>query len=122
MERGDQSERQVRAAQNQSLFREVNERLKGLADAFQFIAETTSFTCECADSSCTQQMSLSLGEYEQLRAGPNRFAVLPGHVYPDVERVVTDKERFVIVEKIGKGTEIAVEFDPRSGDEARSNV
>jgi hypothetical protein len=114
MEGGDQAERQVRAARNQALFRLVNERLQGLAEAFQFIAQRTSFACECADLSCVEQLSLSLEEYEELRTRPAQFVVLPGHVYPEVERVVTENERFVIVRKIGKGAEVAAEFDPRA--------
>lgn len=114
METGDQLERQVRAARNQSLFRDVNERLQGLADAFQHIAETGSFACECADTSCIDQMNLTLSEYEALRAVPNRFAVRPGHVYPDVEQVVAENERFTVVEKIEAAAREATASDPRS--------
>ncbi len=115
-EAGDRTARQIRAAKNQALFRMVNERLQGLAEAFEFIAQTASFTCECADVSCTKQISLTLPEYEALRADPNQFAVLPGHVVSDVERVVSENERFVVVSKIGEGANVAVSLDPRSGD------
>lgn len=114
MEGSESIERQIRAARNQSLFRSVNERLEGLAEAFQFIAEHTSFTCECADTSCVELMSLTLREYEALRANPNNFAVLPGHVYPDMERVVSENERFVVVAKIGEGVKVANDLDPRN--------
>ena len=117
MTSGDPVERQVRAAQNQSLFREVNERLEGLADAFQYIAGTNAaFACECADLTCIQTMSISVTEYEAVRASPNQFAVLPGHVYPDVETVVSENERFVVVEKIGEGGKVAMQRDPRATD------
>ena len=114
MENESQTEREMRAGRNQSLFRELNERLEGLAETFRFISETASFTCECADMSCVQPMDLTLAEYEAVRAEPNQFAVLPGHVYPDVERVVTENERFVVVSKIGEGAKVAVENDPRA--------
>ena len=113
MDQRDQVEREVRAAQNEALFRSVNERLEALAETFQFIAETTSFICECSDTSCTEQMSLTVAEYEALRARPNQFAVRPGHVFPDMERVVTQNEEFVVVEKVGKGAEVAEDSDPR---------
>ncbi len=114
MDHGDRVEREVRAAQNQALFRTENERLEALAEAFQFISEGASFACECADVACVKQMRLSMDEYEALRKHANRFAVLPGHVYADVERVAADNGRYVVVEKIGKGAEVAAQFDPRS--------
>jgi hypothetical protein len=110
----EQSERQIRAAKNQSLFRTVNERLQGLAETFQFITEHTSFTCECADPSCIAPMLMTLGEYESIRSDPNRFAVLPDHVYFDVENIVDTTDRYVVVEKIESGASVAEELDPRT--------
>jgi len=101
------ADRTERAARNQTLFREVNERLKGLAEAFQHVSDTSSFACECADLGCTAMMDLRLSEYEAVRSHPNQFAVLPGHVYPDVEVVVAEHDRYVIVSKLGVGAEIA---------------
>ena len=103
-----------RAARNQALFREVNERLEKLAKAFQDVAQPARFACECANVACVEQMALTIDEYEALRAHPNRFAVLPRHVLPDVERVVAENERYVVVEKLGKAAEIAIEADPRA--------
>jgi uncharacterized protein len=110
----DTAERQARAARNQLLFRAVNDRLKGLAEAFQFIAEHTTFTCECADKTCVEPMLMSIDEYETLRGHRNRFAVLPGHADPDVEDVVDTTERYVVVEKSGAGARIAEQNDARS--------
>lgn len=118
MEITDQVDRQVRAAHNQSLFREVNERLQGLADTFQFVAQQSgNFVCECADTSCIEQLNLTLAEYEALRAVPNRFAVRPGHVYPDVEQPVTQNDRFMVVEKLERAARVATERDPRSSSD-----
>ena len=78
----EKAERQVRAARNQALFRVVNERLEGLADAFQFIAEHTAFTCECADERCVEPMLMTVDEYETMRGHSNRFAVLRGTSTP----------------------------------------
>jgi hypothetical protein len=110
-EGGDRVER---AAANQSVFRQVNERLQGLATAFQDVAHRATFACECADTQCVEQLELSPDEYEAIRSGANQFVVLPGHVYSDVERVVSENERFVVVAKIGRGATIAAEADPRS--------
>ena len=52
------------------------------------------------------------------RAHPSMFAVLDGHVVPEVERVVSAADRFVVVEKIGAGRTYAAEHDPRSNSSA----
>jgi len=50
------------------LFREVNERLEGLAKAFETTAGIESaFTCECADLHCLEQVSMTVDEYEAVR-------------------------------------------------------
>jgi hypothetical protein len=103
-----------RAARNQSIFREVNERLEELAEKFQVVAETAPFSCECADLGCTAVIDLTLNEYEAVRKESNRFVVLPGHVYPEFERVVSENERYVLVAKYDGGGELAEELDPRS--------
>lgn len=102
-----------RAARNQALFREVNERLQELATNFQELAGTSVFACECADLACVEQIDMTLDEYEAVRSEPNRFVVAPGHVLPDVENVVGGNERFVMVAKIDEAAAIATEADPR---------
>jgi 5-bromo-4-chloroindolyl phosphate hydrolysis protein len=107
-------DRLERAARNQSLFREVNERLEDLATTFQEIAGTTMFACECADLRCVEKVELSLDEYEGVRSDPNQFVVLKGHVYHDVENVLRETDRFVVVAKVGEAAKVAAEADPRS--------
>jgi hypothetical protein len=114
METPESEDRTARAARNQTLFREINERLEGLAEVFQHVTETSTFACECADLGCIAMMDLRLSEYEAVRRHPNQFAVLPGHVYLDVEEVVAENDRYVIVSKLGVGAEIAETTDPRA--------
>jgi hypothetical protein len=106
--------REERVARNEALFREVNERIKqvnvGLATA-----EATDFLCECGDESCTQPITLTVGEYEAVRAEPTQFAVVAGHVIPDVEEVVMSNERYAVVAKTApEAARIAEAEDPRS--------
>ena len=109
------TEREVRAAQNQSLFREVNERLKAIAETFEFVAKKTTFACECADTACIDQISMRIDEYEAVRADPTHFVVKPGHVFLDVEDVVSNHEAYVVVAKQRAGAEVAKSVDPRGG-------
>lgn len=108
-------EEMVRAARNQTLFREVNEKIEGLNESFEQTADAgSSWLCECADEGCTEPVQMTLDEYEQLRAHPNRFAVLPGHVYPEVEYIVEEHEQYVVVAKIDDAAAYAVAHDPRA--------
>jgi hypothetical protein len=50
-----QGDRAVRAAQNQSLFREVNERIEELGESFGTHAR--EWLCECAHSDCFEQIN-----------------------------------------------------------------
>jgi hypothetical protein len=43
-----------------------------------------------------------------------RFAVTPGHLRPEVERVVEKHRLYWVVEKFGEAAEVAEETDPRS--------
>ena len=99
-----------RAARNQSLFREVNERIEDLS-AF---ASFASFICECLAEGCSEAISLTLEEYEHIRSDGNRFFVLPGHEVVSVEEVVEATDRFVVVSKIGAGAQLARRLDPRA--------
>jgi len=103
-----------RAAENQSLYRTANERIKELNEVFDEIASLPSdWVCECADTECTSHVSATLQEYESIRSNPRTFIVYPGHVYPEVEIVSAENDRFAIVEKTGRSGVVAEELDPR---------
>jgi hypothetical protein len=104
-----------RAAENQSLFRVVNDRIEELHEIFQGDGPPSEFVCECADESCCAHMVLTTQEYERLRAAPKRFAVLPGsmHVFPEYERIVEMHERYWVVEKAGPAADVAARLARR---------
>jgi hypothetical protein len=100
-----------KGAENQSLIREVNERIEELAGDVAHL----ELLCECADPSCIEVMVMSVGEYEAIRSSPVRFPVKPGHADPDFERVIEENGgRYVVVEKFGDAAEVARQLDPRS--------
>ena len=106
--------RQECAARNESLFRDVNERIKSTASNASPMF--TEFMCECADDSCFEHVSLTSEEYSSVRnMGPVFFIVRPGHEAADIERVVGgEADRFEVVEKQGVAAEVATELDHRS--------
>lgn len=106
-----------RAAENQSLYRSANEQIGQLNEAFSEVFPGSEslgeWLCECADTACTFRVKATLQEYELVRANGRTFIVYPGHAYPEVEGIVSENERFMVVEKFDNGGQIAKSLDPR---------
>jgi len=109
-------ERAVRAARNQALYREINERVEAINAAFDAVLPLGDWICECANERCMERLSLTHEEYEALRAKGTRFAVMPhdDHVFYEVEDVVERHERYWVVEKVATAAEVTAKLDPRS--------
>ena len=103
---------EARLARNEVMFRAVNQRIRELAERFAHVTnEPLVLICECADETCVERVELTTAQYDDLRAIPARFVVVPGHeATPLVERVVFRSADFVIVRKIGIAAEIALEL------------
>jgi predicted NBD/HSP70 family sugar kinase len=110
--------REERLAQNEALFRQVNERVVEVATHFIEVeakGEAVEFTCECGRRDCTERIAMTVAEYQAIRAESTRFAVLPGHELPEVESVAERHPTYLVVEKRDPDAqEIARETDPRT--------
>ncbi|MDQ3777723.1 MAG: hypothetical protein M3310_02480 [Actinomycetota bacterium] len=107
-------ERGRRIGQNEVVFREVNERLRELGEGFSLVSEVAEFVCECAETTCTERIRMSLQEYEEVRADGKRFLVVKGHDIPEYERVISEHDDYAIVEKLPGGPAgLALRDDPR---------
>ena len=105
--------REHRMAQNEVLFREVNERV--VTVAHQLGPDIPyEFICECANPDCTYRVSLTLTDYERIRADAKQFIVLPLHYTPEVEDLVSEDDAYWIVRKTGEAGQYAEQLDPRS--------
>jgi hypothetical protein len=109
-------EHEKRAGKNQSLFRDVNERVNEVNKAHGLWVTLSDWICECADETCTERIELTPQQYEQLRKTATQFAVAPSkeHVVPDVEAIVEQHQRYWVVEKVGEAAAVAEELDSRS--------
>jgi hypothetical protein len=108
----------ARAARNDAVFREANERIDQFARSVQAGRDDAPlpFLCECGDVTCTEIVRITRSEYQALRQAPARFATVPGHEGgEDWARVVVENDRYAIVEKLGVAAEVAAELDPRAG-------
>jgi hypothetical protein len=109
------SERGRRIGLNEAVFRQVNERIRELADEFGMTRQPLDLVCECGDPTCAERIELTVGDYERLRADPALFAVVPGHQAADVETVVAEEKTYVIARKhAGAEEQLARATDPRA--------
>jgi hypothetical protein len=102
-----------RIADNESRFREINERLRRDLRALPDDPAPVDFVCECGRVECAEVVTLSLEEYETIRASSLDFFVVPGHQAPDVEDVVDINERFARVRKHPAVADRVRASDPR---------
>lgn len=102
------------AGSAQSIFREVNERIIEVGDG-----RATELVCECCRWECVEPVMVSLGDYDEVRSSSVRFIVKPGHLDPSFERLVVERDGFVIIEKFGEAGQEARRMDaPQAPEEA----
>ena len=109
------NERLTRQARNEALFREVNEQIAGLGERTQVWSSAggLALICECGvDGGCGERVEMTPAEYERVRTQDDRFALIPGHETPALERIVERTERYVIVDKVD-AAEPLIADDPR---------
>jgi len=106
-------ERERRLAENEILFRDVNERIEHAAARQGDDPHAYEFLCECSNLDCDLMLPLQLAEYERARAEPAVFIVALGHDLPEIEEVVDRNDRYQLVRKHGEAARVAAEEHPR---------
>ena len=108
-------ERTRRVGHNEALYRQVNERIADLNDAFETFTGDFAVVCECGELECADQIGVARAVYERTRQNSSWFIVKPGHEAPEVEHVVETGGDYVIVEKDPpEAKRLAAQTDPRS--------
>ena len=111
----DPYERLRRVGHNEALFRQVNEQVEEVNEAFSSVTNMFSIVCECGHMDCIEQIKVSPALYERTRQDSTHFIVKPGHQIEDVEDVIETHDDYVIVEKSAPAArEIAEETDARN--------
>ena len=108
-----EGKKQRRAAANEATIRDVNEGI----ERGQWPGEEhrpVGFRCECARLGCNRLIELTIQEYEEIRASPRWFVLIPGHEFPDIEAVIETRPGYIIVEKRDEAGEVAEEHNPRA--------
>ena len=107
------TDRERRIAENESRFRDINERLESDLRRIPDDGEPADYVCECGNAGCSDPVPLLRGEVEHVRSDPLTFVVVPGHEVPDVEDVLFAGERYAVVRKHPQTAPLVEETDPR---------
>lgn len=105
--------RKRRIAENESRFRDINERLESDLRRLTADDEPVDFICECGRLECSDSVRLTISEYERVRQDASTFVVVAGHEIRDAEDVVFRCERYVVVQKNAEARPVVEQTDPR---------
>jgi hypothetical protein len=106
--------REERVAENESTFRDANEKIRQLGASLELEEDGRlfPFLCECGDLACHKVVRLTVGEYEHAREDAARFVIFPHHEdEPSTEQVVEQNDRFSLVEKVNVSRDVAEGLD-----------
>jgi hypothetical protein len=92
-------ERARRIGENEAIYREVNERIRGISEQLRVETETMSIVCECGRADCVERIEIDPGAYARIRASAIMFVMASGHEDPSLETVVDRTAGYVVVEK-----------------------
>ena len=106
---------------SQTVFREVNDRIAELPGSFMD-GGVKLFVCECSRESCAEALEITFDEYEAVRRHNGRYLLARGHQVDELERVVDEGARYVVVEPLGRLRQAtAASHTPRLRVATRSN-
>lgn len=109
-------EGQRRKAENEAIFRQVNEQIEQLQKPFALAdSEPLYIVCECDRLPCSERVTVPVDVYETIRADPTQFFVRPGHEDKEIEDVLDTGGDYLVVRKHhGEPERVARETDPRA--------
>ena len=126
----DETSSEHRLAENEAIFRRINEQVKLGYDETNRLAREDrqpefqvtvfddntplQFYCECADENCAKRVELTFHEYHEIHENRRRFVIVPGHEVISVEKVIAEKPNYTIVEKNVQPPEDPEEMHPTS--------
>ena len=104
-------DRERRVAENESLFRQVNEHVVAGGRRSD---ESFEILCECASVGCMEHLRVTTEWYERARSEPTDFLLKPGHAKPEFETVIERHKEFELIRKTGAAASVARQLDQRS--------
>ena len=105
-----ESSREERVARNEELFLVVNREIAKLEETLGG-SEMLTLVCECSKKHCLHTVEVDTAAYKQVRLNPLLFFLVPGHEDLEVERLVEQTSKYVVVEKVGLAADAVRERD-----------
>lgn len=103
MNESNGNSREQRVVKNELEFRAYNARREQMEQGTG--DDLVPFVCECGDGGCIRALSATAEDWERAHGREDQFLVLPGHVYPEYERVVERGDRHWVVQKFTRPSE-----------------
>jgi len=98
------------------MHRAVNREIENIAEDFgERGGDTLEVLCECGQPGCTSLLSMTIRDYDRVHGQRDRFIVARGHVNPELERIVEEADRYLVVDKFGQAEATAEEEERREG-------
>ena len=93
-----------RAARNETVFRDINERIEAGAEMLGITASEL-IHCECDRVECLEMVEMRPAAYREVLDRRYHFITALGHADPRIEQVVEEHDNYCVVEKIGEARE-----------------
>ena len=98
------------------MYRAVNREIeRESAAAGGAPGEQLEVLCECGEEGCETMLALTVAEYDEAHGQLDRFVVAAGHGDPEIERIVTRKEHYLVVDKFGEAERVVEAEERRAG-------
>lgn len=98
------------------MYRAVNREIERASeDAGVGSDDQLEVLCECGEEGCSTTLALTITEYDEAHGQRDRFVVASGHEDPQIERVVTRKDHYLVVDKFGEAEAVAEAEERREG-------
>jgi hypothetical protein len=97
---GETRPRASREGDQQCMIRDANEAIERLNVKLTTGVGRLELRCECGDLACLEQVLPTHAEYEAVRAYGSRFIVFVNHENPETAAVISQDERFAVVDVI----------------------
>jgi hypothetical protein len=105
-----------RVARNEAMYRAVNREIEQASEQTgRGGDDQLEVLCECGEDGCSSTLALTITEYDQTHRQRDRFVVAPGHEDPEIERIVTRNEHYLVVDKFGEAERVAEAEERREG-------
>ena len=76
-------------------------------ESLRLCLRSSFIVCECSHLDCTEVIPISIEEYELIHRERARFVMVRAHVVQEIERVISDLQNYVVVQKMGAGKRVA---------------